>query len=175
MLKIGTIKDRFLRRYFTKRYIRGKLSNLKEAHVARLKAVGISAAERDTLAEDFRWDQREYQEWLNEIESEELISKAKKMDVYLAAIPVPDDPDEAQLDTGERKSQSHFEHGAFGSRYLRVESHNLLLAATRERMPTYRKERREVLELWLKVILMALTAITGVVGAITGLVALSKK
>jgi hypothetical protein len=50
-----------------------------------------------------------------------------------------------------------------------------LVARIRERTPAYRKERKEVIELYIKIAATLVTLITGLLGAATGLVALLKK
>ena len=42
-------------------------------------------------------------------------------------------------------------------------------------MPVYRKERRDAVEFYFKIITLIVTVMTGLVGAATGLVALLKK
>jgi hypothetical protein len=114
--------------------------------------------------EAFNYELLDYEEWLREIEDKELIKKAEKMDIYLDEIPYeeydPKDPHDIK--------NSHFYYGTFGSKMLGHNTRKSLIKKVRERVPSYRKERREFF-IELSGILI------GVIGALSGLVAVLSK
>ena len=67
--------------------------------------------------------------------------------------------------------KSHWTFGTFGNELLQHESREALIKKVREKLPAYRKERREVLELYTK----AGTVIIGIIGAATGMFAVLSK
>jgi len=142
---------------------------MEENHKKQLKAASnLPPAKRQELKTELDSEAWEWLDSIREIEDTELVSRAAKMDVYIDEIPLPPPAYEGD-------SPRHYETGSFGNRYLHDETRSSLLAKTRERLPAYRKERREVVELYIKVATLAITGVTGLLGAATGLVALIKK
>lgn len=152
------------RRWFPKRYCSRGLARAEQRAREELKAAkGLSAAERHDLRRKLEEDIWEWREWLCEIEDKELVAKALKMDVYLDEIPVPSPVD--------GMDKSHYTLGTFGNELLRLESKEALIKKVREKSPAYRKERREILELYSK----AGAVMIGIIGAATGLFAVLNK
>jgi hypothetical protein len=60
-------------------------------------------------------------------------------------------------------------------RLLEDDTHRALLKLMRDRAPVYRKERREVQEFYLKLVLGIGSVITGIGGTVIGIIALLKK
>jgi hypothetical protein len=160
------IFNNFLRRWFPKQYCLRGLKRTEEHHKKLLKAA--APQEKYDLKSELDSDIWEWLDWLTEIEDAELIAKAAKMDIYLDEIPLP------PLEPGEDRP-NHYRIGNFGNRLLCKESREALVRKVRERAATYRKERREIVELYIKVAAIIITGITGLLGAATGLVALLKK
>lgn len=157
------LRDRLkalLARVSSERYIRWNLRAARRAHRKRLKEPG---ANREVLERDLYWEEQEWLDWLRELEDKRLIEDARKMDVYLDDIPFPLDEENRRL--------PHFRHGTWGDEFLQSDSRAALRKAMRERGPIYRKETREVWDLRIKI----LTALTGLVGVIIGLVAVLRK
>jgi len=92
------------------------------------------------------------------------------MDIYLEDIPLPKPVVDDREDPAYR-APSHFELGPYGNERLHCDSRAALAKAMRERLPAYRKERREVLQLWINFI----AVLTGLVGAATALVVAWRK
>jgi len=149
------------RKWFPKRYARQGLQRAERAHGQQLRAAPVN--KRDELRHRLAEELWEWIEWVKEIEDTELVSKAAKMEIFLGEMPAPFSESE------ERRS--HYELGTFGNRYLCHESRVALQAKVRERAPAFRKERREVIELHIKI----LTSLTGLGGVAIGLIALLKK
>ena len=126
-------------------------------------AKNLPALKRTKLRGKLEQDIWEYREWLCEIEDKELIAKALKMDIYLDEIPIPSPV--------EGLSQSHYVFGTFGNELLHSETREALIRKLREKLPAYRKERREILELYIK----SGTVVIGVIGAATGMFAVLRK
>lgn len=156
------IADRLLRWYSRKKYIAGKIQRINEEHHKKLKAAGsLSSQDFKKWAMNLDADLFEWREYQNEIKSNDLLREAKKMDVSLEDIPLP---------VGE---SDHYVISA-GCEYLVWESYEALAKAIRLRRPAYLKERREVWEFRLKVASTILTALTGTIGAIIGLVTMER-
>ena len=149
---------RFMRKWFPKTYV---VQGLKRAEEANRKALrGASPDKRGELREQLLWELREWIDWAQEIEDNELILKAKKMGIYLDEIPLP------LSEAGEQPS--HYEAGSFGNIYLSPEARIALRIKVREYEPTFQKNRREAIGLAGSLIAGA----TGLVGAATGLISL---
>jgi len=125
---------------------------------------GKSPAERRSVADETSAEIREWEEWLTEIEDNDLVATAKKMDIDLDDLPVRENE-------GICEHGPHYQGSPFGCAILRFESRTALRKAMRERSPAFRKERRETWDLLLKGATLAI----GLVGAMTGLVAMLKK
>ena len=162
--------DVALRNWSPKRYFYWRLKQQEDANKARLKAErSLPPIELQNLKAEL---DHELWDWINavrEIEDKELVREALKMDIYLDQIPRPsasypyDDP------------SGYYTFAGTGCRLLRDETRTELVARIRERTPAYRKERKEVIELYIKIAATLVTLITGLLGAATGLVALLKK
>ena len=98
------------------------------------------------------------------MEDRDLVRKARKMDVYLEDIPTPRNDQGGPI-------QAHYETGSFGNQLLFEKCRWALTKAIHERMPSYRKERREVADIWLR----GAALIVGLLGSLTGLIAILKK
>jgi len=75
-----------------------------------------------------------------------------------------------QFSSGEDKPDirnyaPYYRSGDFGHELFRHEFRQALIKAVREREPIYRKERREIIDLWVK----RIAAIIGILGAAIGL------
>jgi len=136
------------------------------AHREKLKTAK-SSEDRQELEADHGVDMQSLDGSLTGINDEELVAKAERMDLSLDDIPMPDcAPDERPgrwIDTD------------FGNQVLCIDSRRALQKAVRERAPAYRKERREIHELYLKVFLQIVAALTGIGGTIIGIIAILKK
>jgi hypothetical protein len=161
--------NRALRRWSPKRYCRWMLARAKRERREKLKAAReLPAVEQRNLAAKLDWDMWGWQDWLQEIEESELVNRARKMDVYLDDIPLPPADDE---DSERQDPNSHYRMGSSGNTLLHPDSRAALIKKVRERYPLYRKEQREIWELWMK----AAALLIGVLGAASALVALLKK
>ena len=112
-------------------------------------------------------DRYEYYEWQREIDDKALLKRAAKIGVY---------PDEIifQLTEDMRNMGRYHYNRTFGNELLRDEFRQPFVKAIREREPLYRKEKREQIELIVKVIAALTAAITGIIGALIGLYAIRK-
>jgi hypothetical protein len=160
--------ERLFRWWSPKRYCIWKLARLRREHKKKMNAArSLSTLERTNLDAELSSGMWELEEWLTEIEDTELVRKARKMDVYLEDIPIPVIEEDGPWQPHDR----HYRIGGFGNELLDPACRDALVKAIRERYPTYRKERREVWELWIK----GVTIVIGLIGAATGLVAIWKK
>jgi hypothetical protein len=156
-----TIFNRLQRRWFPKRYATKKLREQEEANQRKIKAAGsLTRIEKSNLESELNLDLFDWIDWIRVIEDQELISRAQKMYIYLDDIP-PSPSEDKISDDGPHHTYSS------GHRLLRPASRAALPAKVRERTPAFNKERREVLELWIK----AGTLLAGLIGMLTGLVA----
>src|SRR5262249_35037642 len=164
-----SICDRALRKWRPKRYIHMMMRRTEIQHREKLKTVK-SSLDRRELEAHHNFQMCEWYDWLTSIEDEELIDKAVQMDLSLDDIPMPNcAPDEL----GFVETPSHWDKTKmnFGTRVLYSDTRRALQKAIRERAPTYRKERREVREFYLKLALGLGSAATGVGGTIIGIIA----
>lgn len=155
---------KFIRTWFPKTYAKQGLKKAEEAY-GQLKAAPSDKGEN--IKSQILWELWEWEQWIQEIEDSELVKKAARMDVYLDEIPAP------YSESQER--HSHYEISKFGNRYLNHDTRVSLQTKMRERSPAFRKERREVIELRIKVATAILTGMTGLLGAATGLIAFLTK
>jgi hypothetical protein len=107
-------------------------------------------------------------QWQLTFDDKALVNKADKVGVYLDEVICNYVSDQGNIGR-------YYRIGAFGDKLLRDEFREALLKAVREREPAYRKERREQIELYVKIATVIVTTLTGLLGAATGLVALLKK
>jgi hypothetical protein len=164
-----TVFDWVLRRWFLKKYIRKMTKRTEADHRKRIREAqsSLTPTEIFNLKNELNFDLFELIEWEQNVEDRELIATANKLDIDLREIPRPE-PEEFQ-EPGLWKVGSH------GSEILYDESRREIKKAVRELMPEYRKERRDAVEFYIKIITLIVTVMTGLVGAATGLVALLKK
>lgn len=161
MKPVDTILRKFLpRRYCLMMSNRAEKEMRKQISAAKNK----SAIERHNIKYHFDQQFQEWHEWITEIDDKVMIKKAAKMDIYLDDVPIPP----SDSDSGW---PSHYVVGTFGSVLLHSDVRDALIRKKRERMPAYRKERREVQELYAKYA----AAITGIIGSLTGLFAVLMK
>ena len=159
---------RVLRRWFPKRYCLRMLRRAEDEHKDRLAvARSLPLIDQRNLKAELDSALWEWFDWLQEIDDKKLIKKAHKMEVYLDDIPTAQ-PQQTEDDP-------HYETRSRGNTILRQESREVLIRKIHERAPTYRKERREVVELYIKIGTLAATLIIGVLGALIGLVASFRK
>lgn len=152
------------RRWFPKQYVTVMLARAEQRARDGLKAAkALSATERRNLRDELEQDVWEYREWLCEIEDKELVTKALRMDIYLDELPIPSPI--------EGMNKSHYTFGTFGNELLHSKSRQALVKKVREKSPAYRKERREIIEVYIK----AGTVIVGIIGAATGLFAVLRR
>jgi hypothetical protein len=154
--------DQIRRRWWPERYCRNKISEL-ERHYKQLMKESPKGTPLMTLIDELHTERFEWYDWLRQIESDKLERRGAKIGVYVEDQPLPDG------------RSFHHDDSPFGSKYLSHASLVEFRKAVRAREPEYRKERREVWDLWLKAIGIILSGATGVIGAIIGLVALLHK
>lgn len=155
-----------VRRLYPKLHIRTQIARLERDLrdiQSKRRTSTLTEEQRDNVR-DLEHELIEFYDWQLEFEDRALIKKAAKMGVYLDEINFPniDDP---------RNTGRYHRLGTFGSELLRDEFRRPLVKVMRERETSYRKERHERTEIYIKVI----TAAAGLVGTATGLVALLKK
>ncbi|MEQ1704791.1 MAG: hypothetical protein ABL867_02310 [Rickettsiales bacterium] len=157
---------RFLRKFYTKHYIHSEIKRTQAEYNKKRVTKGLSKDDRHYLEHNFSDDMRELDEWLEGIENQEMLKKAKKMDIELSDFPYPhfDEDDSYQI------KNSHYYIGHFGERLLRFETRQLLRKAISEKAPAYKKEKRENIELFIKGILM----LSAFMGTATGLISAIK-
>jgi hypothetical protein len=154
--------DRFLRWYSPKLYIQRSLARGRRENEKKLAASGLTGQERYDYDCSLHQDLHEWYEWQTVVEDEEMIKKARKIDILMDDFPIP----HLANDDFRSRNPSHYDQNDFGDRILRDESRTILRKAMRERMPAYRKERREYWELWLK----AGALVMGLLGTATGFI-----
>jgi molybdopterin converting factor small subunit len=151
-----------------------KLANLREQHAQRIKeARATPGADVEALEYGLVGDRREYEDWLAELNSTELVRKAEKMDIYLDDIPPPEPEERADRDEYDTPPEAtHWVRSQMGTEeFLCSETRKELHRRMRERAPAYRKERRERIRLIVSVI----TALTGLAGTIAAVLAVLHK
>lgn len=158
---LASLYAKFMRRWFPKSYAMRGWRRAEEACREQVKAA--PSDKREEIKGRLTWELWEWIDWVREIEDAELVAKAAKMDIHLDDMPPPYSEDEER--------ESHYEIGNFGNRVLHHETRVALRTKTQERGPSFRKERRETVELYIKM----LTGLTGLGGVIIGVIALLKK
>jgi hypothetical protein len=155
----------FVRWLFPEWYVRWRLRRLPRSYDAKIEAARAegNSKEVQSLEEDLRNDIREYSARIDEIETHKLLARARKVEISLDDIPLSDE------------EESHWEHGYAGTHFLTRAYYSTLQKVVRQAEKDHRKERREIWEFRLKVFTAVLSAITGLVGAVIGLVAFLKK
>ena len=160
--------ERTFRFLSPKWYCQWGLSRAKRERSKKLKAArSLPKLERQNLIARLEHDVYEWADWLREMEDRKLVRRAAKMDVYLDDIPFPklDEEGSASL------RPSHYELGPYGNELLHNDTRTALEKAMREQFPAYRKERRDILQLWINLI----AVLIGLVGAATALVVAWRK
>jgi hypothetical protein len=171
MRMVMKLFDVALRKWSPKRYCNKKIRELDNQHKEQLRAAGsLSRIEKQNLQAELNSETWVWIDWMREMEDQELVTKALKMDIYLDQMP-PAPPTDSMYDD----SSGYYTDTGTGCRLLRDEIRVSLRTKVWERTPAYRKERREIIELYVKMGTLAVTTIIGLLGAITGLVALLKK
>jgi hypothetical protein len=161
-----SISDRALRRWFPKRYIHMMKRRRAIEYKEQLKTIKADA--RQELEAVYNFDMRDFDEWLTSIQDEELIENAARMDLSIDDIPM--------FERGNGLVRTtHWEFSGSGNEVLYFETRRALQKLVRERAPSYRKERREMQEFYLKVVLGVGGSITGIGGTLIGIIALWKK
>lgn len=157
-------------RYFHPRsYVRAQMARI-EREIQNLQAkrwTGAMTEEQRLSVGRLENDRYEYYEWQREIDDKALLKRAAKIGVY------PDEITFPQTEDMRNMGRYHYS-GTFGNELLRDEFRQPFVKAIREREPLYRKERREQIELTVKVITALTAAITGIIGALIGLYAIRK-
>jgi len=164
---IKKLFGRFLRWYSVKLYIRRGLARDKRNNEKKLLAANLSGQKKLHYERELNEGLRGWDAWLWEVEDAEMIERAKKMDILLEDLPL------LGFDKDDYSHKPHYCQGydnEFGRNILNDESRTALRKAMSERMPAYRKERREYWELWLK----AGALVMGIIGTATGFIATLK-
>jgi hypothetical protein len=136
-------------------------------HLNTQRRTGLPAAEQHDRARRLEDDLHEFYEWQLEIDDRALFKRAAKIGVYPDEITFPHTEDLRNM------GRYHYS-GTFGNELLRDEFREPFVKAIREREPSYRKERRERIELAVKIIAALTAAVTGIIGALIGLFAIRK-
>jgi hypothetical protein len=152
------IYDKFLRLMSPKAYIRRAIRRATEDHHKRMR-LPMSSLERANANARHSFEMQEWYDWLRSIEDDEIVRTAQRMDIALDDFPKrytqdDDEPDYCCCDS-------------LGNRYLKPETRSAIQKAMRERASAYRKERRETVDLYVRLIV----AITGLAGALIGILA----
>jgi hypothetical protein len=155
-----------LRKWWPKRFIDREMTQAHLTYRRDWKSA-TAANDRRELASDYRMAMQELSEWLTSIEDQEALRRAAKMDIALDDFPEPP--------SGPGEQPSHWTQGRFGERLLCYETRRALHKATRERAASFRKERRETIELYTKVSIALGTAITGLGGTLIGIISILRK
>lgn len=163
MFFLNEFPDRAIRWWSPEWYARRSLARAKQEYRELKQGGDVPSADYENLKTRLAGEIRELHDWISEIESGKLLHRADEMDLDL---------DDIQLPENEK---SHLEVGMWGNEYLNPASRKGLKRAMRERALSYRKERREVWDLRLKIFTGVVSALTGLVGAAIGLIALLKK
>lgn len=138
----------------------------KKAHEEELK--NAPPERRNELVCEFhQCTLREWEEWLTSIEDAELVKKAEKAGVYLDDIPLPEDHDQSIRSV----KYTHFHYGEFGEKILDYDVRKTLRQNYRKKLPEYRKERREIIDLFIR----GGGVFIGIIGGLTGLLAVYNK
>lgn len=159
--------NQMLRRVSPKRYILRGMKRDAKQNREKLNNPKLTHSQKNELLDEFHQvTMREWNEWLLSIEEAEMIARAKKMDVFLEDIPLP------EFDEGDMHAirNSHYYYGTFGERMLHHESRAKLRKAMHLRLPSYRQERHAIYQLWINAGLL----IVGLLGAATGLATVIK-
>jgi len=123
-----------------------------------------SGAEKRGIEDEYKFEMNRWADWHTSIRDQALIKKAARMDISLDDLPL--------IERGEDETPGHWD-GYHDTLYY--DSRLSLQKAIRERAPLYRKERREIAELYLKIVLGVGSMITGIGGTIIGIIALLKR
>ncbi len=110
-------------------------------------------------------EKQDFEEWLTEIDDDQLVARAAKMDLDLDDILCGGD------ETAHNQVDAHRVVTPFGHCVLGYDIRRALRKAIRDRLPAYRKERREFWDFVLK----GIAVVIGLIGGISGLVAVLKK
>jgi hypothetical protein len=154
------------RRFRPRLYIRMEIARLERGDKA-LRRVTMSPDQRNEQESRLHQELTELYEWELTFKDKDLVKRATKIGIYL---------DEIEFDNvlSQDNVGRYYMIGTFGDEYLRDGFRTSLLKAVREREPIYRKERREQIELALKIIGSITASITGIIGALIGLLAIRK-
>jgi hypothetical protein len=158
--------DAALRRWFPDRYRWQTRKRTLIEYRERFKTTG-SPDERSELEAALDQEIKSWRLTRQSIDDDDLVAKAARMDLTLDDITAPARSN--HLETG------HWNFDDPRAVVLYADSRRALEKAVRERAPIYRKERREIRELYLKIFLQVMTAITGLGGTIIGLISVWKK
>lgn len=154
------VEHRFSEWDLTRR--RHRLERQYDADIAAAKAKG-NWDEVNQLEEMKFSETRACIDAREQIVTRRLLAKAEQFTVSLDEITLPN------------QQESHWERDAYGHYSLTRRSFSALRKAVHQAEREYSKERQETWEFRVKVLTALLTAITGLVGAFIGLVALLKK
>ncbi len=150
--RVGRSLAGIIRKCFPVWSLRRELARIRE----ELRNPGNKYGEhRQSTEADFE----EISDALAEEETYELFRKADALHVSLREIPHP----EGQA--------SHWTRGTFGNEFLRPDSLCAFRKLVRQAETEHDKERREKIEVWTKLVV----ALTGLVGALIGLLAWLKR
>lgn len=147
-------------------YIKVNISRI-DRQIRKLKAkdcAHTSSIESRDARDRLMEDRHEFEEWQREIDDKLLAKRAGKIGIYLDEIEFTSVED-------ERNYGLYYYSGMFGNELFRNEFRKPLLKAVREREPIYRKEKREQVEIYIKLI----AALTGILGTAIGVIAIIRK
>lgn len=129
-----------------------------------LQSAKMSREERADRLRQLHYEMEDLSGWQESLDDEALLKRAAKIGIY------PDEVDFPRERDPENDGRYH-RIGDFGHRVLRSEFYGPLRIAMREREPVYRKERREQVDMIVKIIV----AVTGLIGTLIGLFATLRK
>jgi hypothetical protein len=158
----NSVYDAALRRWFPKKYLR-RMQRRTRAEYRQKCETAKSPNDRREIEYNFDQDMENWRLWRQSIDDDELVAKAARMDLSLYDVPLP------QIDG--KTITGHWNQDDPRADVLYRESRRALEKAMRERAPSYRKERREIYEIYSKIVL----GMSGLGGTIIGIISILKK
>lgn len=156
------IYNKFLRIFFLKDYIQNCITKEKLLHEKKLKSKALTTQERHDLEQNFRISIQEWEEYRDCINDAEMVKKAKKMDIELEDFEYPD----FHENNSHAIRHSHYYYSEFWYKILFNKTRQELRKEMKERLPSYRKERKEAWDIWIKFAFLLIALI----GSATGLI-----
>jgi hypothetical protein len=147
-----------MRRFWPDKYCRMMLRRARADYNKGLEKPGIEDRERNELHDEFQHSQLEWDEWLRELNTQDLERRGRRVGVLGDEVP-------------QNLLRGRYAQGQFGNRYLEETVLAAYRKLVRDAEVVARKERREKWTLVIQVIV----AIAGLAGVITGLIATATK